>query len=87
MTGVHIDADWRTSDGYAEIVNTVLANASGDVTKLPDVIQPGAFGISALANEGAIIPLDEYLDLIPNVVAAVGVRLSSWASADGHIYA
>ena len=87
MTGVHFDIDWRTSDGYAEIVNTVLANASSDVTKLPDIIQPGAYGISALVNEGAIIPLDDYLDLIPNVVAAVGDRMSSWAAADGHIYA
>ncbi|MBO4289634.1 MAG: extracellular solute-binding protein, partial [Lachnospiraceae bacterium] len=86
-TGVHWDIDWRTSDGYASIVSTILANASSDVKNLPDVIQPGAYGISALANDGAIIPLDDYLDLIPNVVAAVGDRLSSWASADGHIYA
>ena len=86
-TGIHFDIDWRTSDGYATIVSTVLANAATDVTKLPDIIQPGSYGISALANEGAIIPLDDYLDLIPNVVAAVGDRLSSWASADGHIYA
>ena len=86
-TGVRWDIDWRTSDGYASIVSTILANASSDVKNLPDVIQPGAYGISALANDGAIIPLDDYLDLIPNVVAAVGDRLSSWASADGHIYA
>ena len=86
-TGIHFDIDWRTSDGYASIMSTILANASSDVKNLPDIIQPGAYGISALANEGAIIPLDEYLDLIPNVVAAVGDRLSSWASADGHIYA
>jgi ABC-type glycerol-3-phosphate transport system substrate-binding protein len=83
-TGVHFDIDWRTSDGYATVVSTILA---GGTDNLPDVIQPGAFGIAALAAEGAIIPLDEYLDLIPNVVAAVGDRLSSWASADGHIYA
>ncbi|MBQ9325292.1 MAG: extracellular solute-binding protein [Clostridia bacterium] len=84
-TGVHFDIDWRTSDGYATVVSTVLA---GGTDKLPDVIQPGAYGIAALAEEGAIIPLDDYLDLIPNVVAAVGEdRMSSWRSADGHIYA
>ncbi len=84
-TGIHWDIDWRTSDGYATVVSTILA---GGTDNLPDVIQPGAYGIAALASEGAIIPLDEYLDLIPNVVAAVGAdRISSWASADGHIYA
>ena len=84
-TGVHFDIDWRTSDGYATVVSTILA---GGLENLPDVIQPGDFGIAALASEGAIIPLDDYLDLIPNVVAAVGEdRISSWASADGHIYA
>ncbi len=84
-TGVHFDIDWRTSDGYDTVVSTILA---GGLENLPDVIQAGSFGIAALANEGAIIPLDDYLDLIPNVVAAVGEdRMSSWASADGHIYA
>ncbi len=84
-TGVHFDIDWRTSDGYATVVSTILA---GGLENLPDVIQAGDFGIAALASEGAIIPLDKYLDLIPNVVAAVGEdRISSWASADGHIYA
>ena len=85
MTGVHFDIDWRTSDGYAVVVSTILA---GGLDNLPDVIQPGAFGIAGLADEGAIIPLDDYLDLIPNVVAAVGEdRMDNWRSADGHIYA
>ena len=84
-TGVHWDIDWRTSDGYATVVSTILAKGS---ETLPDEIQPGAYGISALADEGAIIPLDDYLDLIPNVVAAVGEdRMANWRSADGHIYA
>ena len=85
MTGVHFDIDWRTSDGYAVVVSTILA---GGLDNLPDVIQPGAFGMAGLADEGAIIPLDDYLDLIPNVVAAVGEdRMDNWRSADGHIYA
>ncbi len=83
-TGIHFDIDWRTSDGYATIVSTVLA---GGVDNMPDIIQPGDYGISALADEGAIIALDDYLDLIPNLVAAVGDRMADWASADGHIYA
>ena len=87
MTNVHWDIDWRTSDGWATVVSTILA---GGVDNLPDVIQvySGAgVSISQLVDEGAIIALDDYLDLIPNVVAAVGEdRISSWASADGHIY-
>lgn len=84
MTGVHFDIDWRTSDGYATVVSTILA---GGVDSLPDVIQAGAFGVAGLVEEGAVIALDDYLDLIPNVVAAVGEdRMASWRSADGHIY-
>ena len=83
-TGVHWDVDWRTADGYATVISTVLA---GGAENLPDVLQVGnGVTVSGLVTEGAIIPLDDYLDLIPNVVAAVGDRLSSWASADGHIY-
>ena len=83
-TGVHWDIDWRTADGYATVISTVLA---GGAENLPDVLQVGnGVTVSGLVTEGAIIPLDDYLDLIPNVVAAVGDRLSSWASADGHIY-
>lgn len=83
MTGVRFDIDWRQTDGYATTVSTTLGSQ-----ELPDIMNAGAFGITALAAEGAIIALDEYLDLIPNVVNAVGEdRISSWASADGHIYA
>ena len=90
MTGVHFDIDWRTSDGYSTVVSTILA---GGVDNLPDIIQPtssqtsSGMSVSALADEGAIIALDDYLDLIPNVVAAVGEdRMAMWRSADGHIY-
>lgn len=86
MTGVHFDIDWRTSDGYDTVMSTVLA---GGVDKLPDIIQPYSTAmISHMADEGAIIALDDYLDLIPNVVKAVGEdRMKNWRSADGHIYA
>lgn len=34
-----------------------------------------------------MVALDEYLDLIPNIVAAVGEdRMADWRQADGHIY-
>lgn len=84
MTGVHFDIDWRSVSDYATQVATVLA---GGVDNLPDMIRAAEYGVSNLANEGAIIALDEYLDLIPNVVAAVGEdRMAEWRSADGHIY-
>lgn len=44
-------------------------------------------GVMDLAYDGAVIPLDGYLDLIPNVVSAVGEDgMSCWRHADGHIY-
>lgn len=83
MTNAHIAVDWRVIDGYSTQVSTTLASQN-----LPDIMQAGDFGITSLAAEGAIIALDDYLDLIPNVAAAVGEdRIADWASADGHIYA
>ena len=84
MTGVHFDIDWR-SDYNATVVATALAQG---VDKLPHMIQAaGEYSVAALANEGAIVPLDDYLELMPNVVAAVGEdRMAQWAEADGSIY-
>lgn len=82
MTNVTITNDWRVEDSYATQVATVLASQ-----QLPDLINAGAFGVSALVDEGAIIELDQYLDLIPNIVNAVGEdRMAKWRQADGHIY-
>lgn len=40
-----------------------------------------------LADDGVIIPLDDYLDLMPDIVAAVGEeRMDYWRETDGHIY-
>ncbi len=84
MTGAHFDVDWRTDSDYATVVATTLAQG---VDNLPHMITPGAYGVAALANEGAIVPLDDYLDLMPNVVAAVGEeRMAQWREADGSIY-
>lgn len=81
-TGAHIAIDWRVEDNYGTQVATTLASG-----QLPDIIQAGDYGISALVSEGAILPLDDYLHLIPNIVAAVGEdRMADWRSADGHIY-
>ena len=82
LTNAHIEVDWRVEDGYATQVANVLASQ-----KLPDLLNAGAFGVSNLVSEGAIIALDDYLDLIPNIVKAVGEdRMAKWRSADGHIY-
>lgn len=82
LTNCKFMIDWRVTDGYdTQIANTL---ASG---KLPDIMVAGTFGIMNLAAEGAIIPLDEYIDLIPNIVKAVGEdRMADWRQADGHIY-
>ena len=81
-TNARVQIDWRVIDNYATQVATTLASG-----KLPDIMVAGAYGVSNLASEGAIIPLDDYLDLMPNIAAAVGEdRMAAWREADGHIY-
>jgi putative aldouronate transport system substrate-binding protein len=81
-TNAKVMIDWRVVDDYTTQVATTLASG-----KLPDILVAGEYGIMNLVSEGAIVPLDEYLDLIPNIVAAVGEeRMANWRQADGHIY-
>lgn len=81
-TNVRFDIDWRVADGYPTEVSKVLASNT-----LPDIIQATDYGVMNLVSEGAIIPLDDYMDLIPDVIAAVGEdRMANWRSPDGHIY-
>lgn len=83
-TNVHLQVDWRPDSDWNTQVATALA---GGMDNLPYLIRPGTYGVAALANEGAIVPLDDYLDLIPNIVAAVGEeRFADWKAADGHFY-
>lgn len=83
MTGAKFMIDWRVEDNYATQVATTLASR-----QLPDIIQANAYGEANLVSEGAIVALDEYLELMPNIVAAVGEeRMANWRAADGHIYA
>lgn len=82
LTNATITIDWRVQDNYATQVATALAFGA-----LPDIINAGDYGVMNLVNEGAVVALDEYLDLIPNIVAAVGEdRMADWRQADGHIY-
>ncbi|MGN0689665.1 MAG: hypothetical protein ACI4KH_04540 [Oscillospiraceae bacterium] len=84
MTGVHLAVDWHIADDYS---STVAATLLSGKRQLPDIINPMDFGIMELADDGFIIPLDDYLDLIPNIVEAVGEEhIDAWRSADGHIY-
>jgi putative aldouronate transport system substrate-binding protein len=81
-TNARVEIDWRVSDGYATQVAALLASGS-----LPDILVAGEYGVQNLVSEGAIIPLDDYLHLIPNIIEAVGEdRMANWRSADGHIY-
>lgn len=83
-TNVHLQVDWRPDSDWNTQVATALA---GGIDNLPYLIRPGTYGVAALANEGAIVPLDDYLNLIPNIVAAVGEeRFADWKAADGHFY-
>jgi putative aldouronate transport system substrate-binding protein len=81
-TNARVEIDWRVIENYGTQVATLLASG-----QLPDILVAGDYGVTNLASEGAIIALDDYLDLIPNIVAAVGEkRMANWRSADGHIY-
>lgn len=82
LTNATVKIDWRVRDGFATQVATTLASG-----KLPDLLGAAGYGVMKLADEGAIVPLDEYLHLIPNVIKAVGEnRMMDWRQADGHIY-
>ncbi len=84
LTNATINIDWRVADNYSTQLATTLASGV-----LPDIIVPGVggSGVMNLVSEGAAIALDDYIDLIPNIVAAVGEdRMASWRQADGHIY-
>ncbi|MGN1230770.1 MAG: extracellular solute-binding protein, partial [Anaerotignum sp.] len=84
LTNAYISIDWHEAEGYASSVATTLLL---DVNELPDIINPYSFGIMDLADDGLIVPLDEYLELMPDIVAAVGEdRMDTWRQADGHIY-
>lgn len=84
MTGVHVAIDWQEEAGYSSaIATTLLLNKEN----LPDIINPTEFGVMELAADGLILPLDPYLDLMPDIVKAVGEEhIDAWKAADGHIY-
>lgn len=83
-TGVNLDIFWEDKDSYITSLSTMLLSGIDD---MPDILNASDFGVMDLADDGAIVPLDDYLDLMPNIVAAVGEdRMSYWRQVDGHIY-
>ena len=84
LTGAHVAIDWQEDAGYSSAVATTLL---ADKSALPDVINPTNFGVMDLADDGLILPLDDYMDLMPDIVAAVGEEcMDAWRASDGHIY-
>ncbi|MGN1338997.1 MAG: hypothetical protein ACI4WS_01775 [Oscillospiraceae bacterium] len=84
ITGVHAAIDWHTAEGYT---STVAATLLSGKENLPDILNPMDFGVMELAEDELIVPLDDYLELMPNIAAAVGEEhMDEWRSADGHIY-
>lgn len=84
MTGTHVSVDWHDSEGYSSAVAATLLSGRTD---LPDIINPTDFGVMDLADDGIIIPLDDYVELMPDIVNAVGEEhMDAWRSSDGHIY-
>lgn len=83
-TGVNLDIFWEDKDSYITSLSTMLLSGLDD---MPDILNASDFGVMDLADDGAIVSLDNYLDLMPNIVAAVGEdRMSYWRQVDGHIY-
>ena len=81
-TGVKIEWIWAPNSNYDEKVNTILA--SGD---LPDAIYGAS--TSLLLNQGAIIPLDDYLaELCPNYLALLKPEDDPYLrnASDGKMY-
>ncbi len=81
-TGVKIEWIWAPNTNYDEKVNTILAG--GD---LPDAIYGAT--TSLLLNQGAIIPLDDYLaELCPNYLALLKPEDDPYLrnAADGKMY-
>lgn len=84
MTGVDLDILWEDKDDYITSLSSTLLSGTD---ALPDIINASDFGVMDLADDGAVIPLDDYLDLMPHIVAAVGEdRMNYWRQVDGHIY-
>lgn len=84
MMGVHVSIDWQENEGYSSAVATTLLS---NKENLPDIINPTDFGVMDLADDGLIVPLDDYLELMPDIVEAVGEEhMDEWRSSDGHIY-
>jgi ABC-type glycerol-3-phosphate transport system substrate-binding protein len=81
--GVKFTFDWRQTTDYNTQIAVLLSGG-----KLPDILNPHQYGVIALKDEGAIIPLDDLLEKYgQNIVKAVGPdRVSGWREADGHIY-
>lgn len=81
-TGVKIEWIWAPNSNYDEKVNTILA--SGD---LPDAIYGAS--TSLLLNQGAIIPLDDYLaEKCPNYIALLKPEDDPYLrnASDGKMY-
>lgn len=84
LTGVNLDIFWEEKESYIASLSTTLLTGTD---QLPDILDASDFGVMDLADDGAVIPLDDYLYLMPDIVAAVGEdRMSYWQQADGHIY-
>lgn len=84
LTGVDLDIFWGEQSEYLSSLSTMLLTG---IDQLPDILNADDFGVMDLADDGVIVPLDDYLALMPDIVSAVGAeRMDYWRQADGHIY-
>lgn len=84
MTGVDLDIFWEEKESYITSLSTMLL---AGMDAMPDILDASDFGVMDLADDGVVLPLDDYLSLMPDIVSAVGEdRMSYWRQVDGHIY-
>jgi putative aldouronate transport system substrate-binding protein len=79
---VKLTFEWAPSEGYASKISTMLSTAS-----LPDMFRPG-LDIPTLIKEGAIEPVDEYLQFAPHYSGMIESKDGSYVrnAADGKMY-
>ncbi|MCR4955066.1 MAG: extracellular solute-binding protein [Lachnospiraceae bacterium] len=84
LTNAEVKVDWNEVEDYEGVIASTILMGKDN---MPDIIVPETFGIMDMAKDELIVPLDDYLDEMPNIVKAVGEEnMDKWRQADGHIY-
>lgn len=59
MTGVDLDIFWEEKENFITSLSTTLLTG---IDEMPDILNASDFGIMDLADDGSVIPPDDYTD-------------------------